>query len=92
MSPSVRYAWIAVNVLCALILIAQLGSVLSNFINPTVTHTWEKDLTLENMEFPVVFKICVIPGFNTTALKEAGYEDSFNYFLGRSRFNNKIIG
>ena len=92
MSPSVRYAWIAVNVICALILIAQLGSVLNNFINPTVSHTWEKDLTLENMEFPVVFKICVIPGFNTTALKEAGYDDSFNYFLGRSRFNNKTIG
>ena len=92
MSPSVRCAWIAVNVICALILIAQLGSVLNNFINPTVTHTWEKDLTLENMEFPVLFKICVIPGFNTTALKEAGYDDSFNYFLGRSRFNNKTFG
>ena len=73
MFPSVKYAWIVVNAICMFILTFQLCIVLDGYINPTVTHTWEKDVKLEDMEFPVVFKICVIPGFNTAALNEAGY-------------------
>ena len=92
MFPKVKYAWILVNAICALILTFQLSLVLDTYINPTVTHTWEKDVKLEDMEFPIVFKICVIPGFNTTALNEVGYDDSWSYFLGKSRFGNTTYG
>ena len=35
------------------------------------------------MEFPLVIKICVVPGFNQTALRELGYKDTYSYFAGR---------
>ena len=93
MFPFVKYAWVVVNAICALILTFQLCIVLDGYINPSVTHTWEKDVRLEDIkEFPVVFKICVIPGFNSTALNEVGYNDSWSYFLGKSRFDNSTYG
>ena len=92
MFPNVKYAWILVNAICAFILTFQLCILLDDYINPTVTHTWEKDVKLEELEFPVVFKICLIPGFNTTALNEAGYDDSWSYFQGKSKFDNSTYG
>ena len=43
----------------------------------------------------MIFKICVKPGFNSTALEEAGYDTKyglFRYFLGRSKFNRSTYG
>ena len=40
------------------------------------------------MEFPLVIKICVIPGFNQTALQELGYKEAFSYFVGRDKYYN----
>lgn len=47
---------------------------------------------LKNLQFPIMFKICMKPGFNTTALKEEGYAGISEYFLGRSRFNSSVYG
>ena len=38
-------------------------------------------------KFPVVFKICVFPAFNESALEEVGYNNSILYFDGRSKYN-----
>ena len=40
------------------------------------------------MEFPLVIKICVVPGFNQKALREVGYEDTYAYFLGLNDIDN----
>ena len=55
--------------------------------NPDITEVQLKDLT-----FPIIFKICMKPGFKTTALKEEGYAGISEYFLGQSRFNNSLYG
>ena len=47
---------------------------------------------LDDIEFPIIFKICVKPGFNISALKEEGYSGISVYFLGRSRFNSSLYG
>jgi hypothetical protein len=44
------------------------------------------------MDFPLIFKICVNPGFNETVVYEAGYDNIGMYFLGRSRFNYSKVG
>ena len=49
-------------------------------------------MPLEDIEFPLVIKICTVPGFNQTALHEAGYEDTWKFFLGQSRFNESVFG
>ena len=47
---------------------------------------------LHDIEFPLVIKICVIPGFNQTALQEAGYSDMESYFLGQNWFDIPTVG
>ena len=84
--------WIFANLLCTAILTVQLGFVLERFFRPTITSTWEEEVLLEDIDFPVVINICVNPGFNQRALHEVGYNDTLSYFLGQSRFNNSIIG
>ena len=41
---------------------------------------------LEDIDFPVAFKICMKPSFNDDELTRVGYEYSYNYFLGKSKF------
>ena len=37
---------------------------------------------LQDIEFPLVFKICIAPGFNDTAIAEAGFGNfgGFSFF------------
>ena len=84
--------WALANLVCTALLALQLGHVLEGYVNPTITRTWEKEVGLEDIDFPVNIKICVIPGFNQTALQEVGYEDTWRYFLGQSMFNQSVYG
>ena len=74
--------WILVNVVFTAFLTVQLVHIFEVFIRPRTTRTWEEMVPIKNLEFPLVIKICVIPGFNQTALQEVGYTDPFDYFVG----------
>ena len=50
----------------------------------------EKNVTIQ--DFPVVFKICIQPGFAAETLKTVGYSDIHSYFLGESLYNRSLIG
>ena len=43
-------------------------------------------------DFPFLTKICIRPGFDILALREAGYNSVDGYFSGNSRFNRSVIG
>ena len=77
---------------CAIAAVIQLASVLEGYVSPTLTNTRRETMKLRDMDFPVVFKICSKPGYNTTALKEAGYDDASDYFFGRSIHDRSILG
>ena len=83
--------WVLANLVCTALLALQLGHVLEGYVNPTITRTWEEEVDLEDIDFPVTIKICVIPGFNQTALQEVGYDDTWGYFLGQSKFDRLLI-
>ena len=92
MSTNTKWMWLLVNLFCTVVLTVQLVVVLDSYVNPTNTRTWDEEVMLADIEFPVVFKICVIPGFNEKALHNAGYNDTFYYFLGQSAFNKSMYG
>ena len=89
---STKSLWVLANLVFTALLALQLGHVLEGYVNPTITRTWEKEVGLEENDFPVTIKICVIPGFNQTALQEVGYEDTLRYFLGQNKFNYIVLG
>jgi hypothetical protein len=78
------------NLVCLIAFSVQFGNVFEGYINPEQTNTnvHKKELA----EFPLILKICPNPGFNEIAVREAGYQDSFHYFEGQSKFNHSVYG
>ena len=85
---TIKTLWVLANLVFTALLTVQLTHVLGGYIKPQITQTWEEEVPLEVMEFPLVIKICVVPGFNQKALREVGYEDTYAYFLGLNDINN----
>ena len=90
-----KWPWLLVHLICGLALLIQLKSVFIDYMEPTVFNVVVEERDLHDMDFPLVFKICVKPGFNNTALEEAGYYTTFgplDYFIGRSKYNRSNFG
>ena len=87
-----KWAWVLVNLFCVSVLGFQLVNLCFEYIKPSMTITQEKMVNLEDIEFPVVIKICIIPGFDEAAIRDAGYAESWYYFYGQSKFDGSIFG
>ena len=70
----------------------QMGLSFYGQINPDATVPKTTRKGLGEIDFPVVFKICMNPSFNETELERVGYENIYFYFMGKSRFNGSIYG
>ena len=79
------------NITFTIILAAQLSQVLGGYFKPSNTRTWEEEVPLKDIDFPLVMKICVNPGFNQSALFEMGYDNTWKYFIGQSRFHHLMF-
>ena len=44
--------WVLANLVFSALLALQLGHVLEGYVNPTITRTWEKEVGLEEIDFP----------------------------------------
>ena len=83
---------ILLNVGCFIAFTIQMGLLAYDQMNPTQTVISTVRKNRSDIDFPVLFKICIKPGFNTTALKEVGYYDAWDYFAGTSRYNTSLQG
>ena len=89
----IRWVWGLAYLLCTCLFFYQLVGILPNYFAPTMTNTEVKDVPLEDMNFPLDFKICFRPfELNNTALRQLGYIHSYAYVLGMSKFNGSLIG
>ena len=84
--------WQGINLACTLAVIFQLTNIWEDFVNPKLTNTTVEKKKLESYEFPLLFKICPMLGFNITALKEYGYKNAGAYLEGESMFNHSMVG
>ena len=84
--------WLVLHAGCTLAFLVQMVTLTRSLLNPsqTISHTSIENVTVE--DFPVIFKVCIKPGFDDEALQEAGYESTFEYFLGKSRYNQSLYG
>ena len=46
----------------------------------TLTKTYRQNL--DEMEFPVIFRICSVPGFNLSAVEKVGYHGA-DFLMGK---------
>ena len=65
-------------------------SIVDDLLHPIQTTTSIKEQKLE--ELPILFKICINPGFNMQKIREEGYSNEYGYFMGKSRFSNNTYG
>ena len=76
----------------AIVFFVQLSSLIHNALYPTELYTTMRKERLTRDNFPLTLRICVTPGFNEAALFEAGYNSSYSYNMGLSRFNRSVGG
>ena len=70
----------------------QTTTLIVNMINPKETLIKTQIMDFDKIDFPLIFKVCITPGFNTTELRTLGYRNSLAYLQGRSVFNRSTIG
>ena len=68
----------------------QVFSIVDDLLHPIQTTTSIKQHKLE--ELPILFKICINPGFNMKKIREEGYSNEYGYFMGKSKYSNNTYG
>ena len=60
---------------------------------PQKTSSRLEERKLDDIEFPILFKICLNPAFDLQKLKNVGYSSLWRYFVGKSdRASRKTYG
>ena len=81
-----------IRVGCLLAFLTQISILIYDMINPTRTLTATQKVDFADIEFPLVFKVCIKPGYNETELRKLGYRNSLAYLAGMSMFNKSTFG
>ena len=69
-----HWSWVLLHLACSLAVSIQVVLVLQEFVNPQTTNSEIKEIHLQDLDFPLLFKICVDPSFNDTAVEALGYD------------------
>ena len=86
-----QYFWYILKAACFIAFIIQISASIHSQLAPqdTVAKTVRTDL--KNVDFPVAFKICMKPSFNSVELEKVGYELPYFYFSGRSKYDKNLL-
>ena len=74
-------------------IICTLGFFLHTTINiwqnafPNKMSMESEDVKLSTIQFPVVFKVSISPGFDMDQLNQLGFQSIQDYFMGINQFN-----
>ena len=81
----VKNHWLLIHTCFIFAFLIQLFSIVIDLLHPDQTTTSIQEQKLQ--ELPILFKICINPGFNIEKLREQGYSSNYRYFLGKSRYD-----
>ena len=81
-----------INFACLVIFIVQALQLVIQYRNPEFTTTSVEYRRLEDIEFPILFKVCLNPGFSSEKLSQHGYSDLVGYFHGKHSKISSVIG
>ena len=76
------------EVSCFLLFLIHISIIGYYQLYPTETSTKLSERKLDDLDFPVLFKICLNPAFNEDKIKEVGYYSLWSYFTGKGRWRN----
>ena len=71
-----KHPWALALLPCVIAFLVQITTLADEMINPIQTVVNTRRMNLSQLEtFPVVFKLCIQPGYNQTAIWDAGYSE-----------------
>ena len=81
-----------IRCVCLLAFLVQTTTLIAGMVSPKDTVIKTQKIDLAEIDFPLIFKVCVKPGFNETQLKILGYRNSHDYLVGTSKYNKTVFG
>ena len=85
-TPNVLLYFIKISIFTAFCVHAFI--VAYDLIYPEGTVLRFEQRSLDDIEFPIVLKICINPAFNISELQEVGYQNVWDYFTGKSKYSD----
>ena len=80
------------NLSLALICLLHVISILNNFMNPDQPNVKYYEKKLNNIEFPLLFKLCFELSEVNDVLESLGYNGIWEFYEGRSMHNKNVYG
>ena len=81
-----------IEVSCFLLFLIHISIIGYYQLYPPETSTRLSERKLDDLDFPILFKICLNPGFDEDKIKEVGYYSLWSYFTGKGRWRNSNGG
>ena len=81
-----------VKFLCTVVFLWTIITLIIHVVHQKENLTENERVMLSEIEFPLIFKVCMKPGFDDQALNDMGYENNLAYFAGQSRLNSSLFG
>ena len=81
-----------INLGCFIAFIVQFSCLIFEQIEPTGTEVFREQKELQEIEFPIIFRLCFKNAFDLDEIKEAGYNGVYYYFMGQSVYNKNLFG
>ena len=81
---------IVLNIILIIVCFVHITINLINYLNPVVPNVRHYEKDIGDMEFPLDIKLCL--SINDSMFHSLGYFDSYELFLGKSKFNKTIFG
>ena len=80
------------NIILTCICLVHIIVNLHIIINPVSPSVKKYEKQLENIDFPLIFKVCLSNKYDFDNSKAWGYQLKLAFFEGKSRYNNSIYG
>jgi hypothetical protein len=81
-SHCLKHNGVAINLVCLALFTYTMVQLVILYIDPTELNTVIVKKSLTDMTFPLIFKLCIKPGYDVAVLGESGYEEVYKYFKG----------
>ena len=92
MGKILKYITVTTNLMLTLFCLLHISLNAYGMLYPNLPDIRIYKTDLQKIDFPIVFKMCVTETKNSTArYTNVGYEDSFDFFKGVSKYNRANI-
>ena len=92
MLPKQRKAFMCAHIIFTFAFVVHLSIIAYDLKYPQYPSVRIRKTELSNIDFPLVFKICIRDVENTEKFEKLGYSNRYAVFIGKSMFNRSLVG